>query len=294
MWEFFATFAGPIATVAASFAATVIAYRFGGLQAQIVRAQARTAEAQKDIAQSQLDIAYDKLKHDLFQKRYEVYQAAKGVIEYTFNSSPINVGDPRLKELRLKLDEARFFFPPDTRALCENIEKLVYEIMVADHAARGYSEDHPERARLRDNQSKSEIELSGIYPELAKKFEHDLGFEQLTKRDHPPLRREFKCFYSSRALGRRAGTTCATCLLSRFENPLTYLGPKARLSLCACRASVRFVSAQEPNRAPEFCVATFMHPRATVPVRRAPQIVVVQNMPRPTNRRHRASFRTPF
>jgi hypothetical protein len=182
MWEFFATFAGPIAAVAASFAATAIA-------AQIARAQARTAEAQKDIAQGQLDIAYDKLKHDLFQKRYEVYQAAKGVIEYIFNSSPIKVGDPKLKELRLKLDEARFFFPPDTRAFCENIEKLVCEIMVADHAARGYSEDHPERARLRDNQAKSETELSGIYPELPRKFERDLGFEQLTKRDNRHLHR---------------------------------------------------------------------------------------------------------
>ena len=180
MWEFFATFAGPIATVTASIAATVIAYRLGSMQVQIARAQVQTAEAQKDIAQGQLDIAYDKLKHDLFQNRYEVYQAAKGVIEYIFNSSPINVGDPKLKELRLKLDEARFFFPPDTRALCDNIEKLVYETMVADHAARGYPEDHPERTKLRDKQSNTEIELSGIYPELAKKFERDLGFEQLT------------------------------------------------------------------------------------------------------------------
>lgn len=49
--------------------------------------------------------------------------------------------------------------------------------MVADHAARGYSEDRPERAQLRDNQSKSEIELAGIYPELAKRFEQDLGLD---------------------------------------------------------------------------------------------------------------------
>jgi hypothetical protein len=53
--------------------------------------------------------------------------------------------------------------------------------MVADHAAHGYSQDHPERTKLRDKQAKSEIELSGIYPELAKKFERDLGFEQLTR-----------------------------------------------------------------------------------------------------------------
>lgn len=181
MWEFFATFAGPIATIVASVAATFIALRFGSIQAQIARDQAKTAAAQKDIAQSQLDIAYDKLKHDLFQRRYEVYQAAKGVIEFIFNHSPIPVGDPKLRELRLKLDEARFFFPADTRELCENIEKHVYATLMSSHAATGYSEDRPERAELREKQSKSEIELAGIYPELAKKFERDLGFEQLTR-----------------------------------------------------------------------------------------------------------------
>ena len=182
MWGFFATFAGPTATIIASGAATIIAWKFGSMQAEIARGQARTAEAQREIAKGQLEIAYDKLKHDLFQKRYEVYLAAKGVIEAIFQQSPINVGDPKIKELRLKLDEARFFFPPDTRALCENIEKHVYATMVANHAARGYSEDRVERMELREKQSKAEIELANIYPELAQKFERDLGFEQLTKR----------------------------------------------------------------------------------------------------------------
>lgn len=181
MWKCLATFAGPIATVIASIAATFITYRLGSMQANIARGQARTAEAQKDIARDQLDIAYDKLKQDLFEKRYEIYQAAKGVIEVIFNSSPINVSDPKLKTLRLKLDEARFFFPPDTRALCEEIEKLVYEVMTGDHAASAYTEDNPERARLRAKQSESEIELARIYSELAKKFERDLGFQQLTR-----------------------------------------------------------------------------------------------------------------
>ncbi len=181
MWDFFATFAGPIATVIASAAATTIAWKFGSTQAEIAHSQACTAEAQRLIARGQLEIAYDKLKHDLFQKRYEVYLAAKGVIEAIFNQSPINVADPKLKELRLKLDEARFFFPADTRSLCENIEKRVYAAMTADHAARGYSEDRVERMELRDKQSKAEIELANIYPELAQKFERDLGFDQLTK-----------------------------------------------------------------------------------------------------------------
>jgi hypothetical protein len=54
-------------------------------------------------------------------------------------------------------------------------------VLVASRAANGYSEDRPERYELRDKQSKAEIELAGIYGELAKRFERDLGFEQLTK-----------------------------------------------------------------------------------------------------------------
>lgn len=119
--EFFEKFAGPIATVIASLSAAAVAITFGRLQAKIARAQAATVEAQKDIAQANLDIAFDKLKYDLFARRYEIYIAAKQLIETIFNQSPINVADPKIKELRIKVDEARFFFPPDTRAFCEQL-----------------------------------------------------------------------------------------------------------------------------------------------------------------------------
>jgi hypothetical protein len=186
--DFFKTFTGPIATVIASATGAGVAIWFGIIQARIARSQAATSAAQKDIANAQLKIAFDKLKHDLFGKRYEIYLAAKGVIEAIFNQSPVNDADPALRKLRLKLDEARFFFPPDTRAFCENIEKNVYEVLVASRAASGYSEDRPERLELRDRQSKAEIELAGIYAELARRFERDLGFEQLTKPELRELR----------------------------------------------------------------------------------------------------------
>ncbi len=91
-------FAGPIATVIASITAAGVAIRFGVVQARIARNQATIAAAQKDIAEAQLKIAFDKLKHDLFDKRYEIYLAAKGVIETLFNQSPVNVADPALKK----------------------------------------------------------------------------------------------------------------------------------------------------------------------------------------------------
>jgi hypothetical protein len=93
----------------------------------------------------------------------------------------VNDADPEIRKLRLKLDKARFFFPSDTRAFCEQIEKQVYDVLFASRAASGYSEERPERMQLRDQQAKAAIALSNIYGELAKRFERDLGFEQLTK-----------------------------------------------------------------------------------------------------------------
>jgi hypothetical protein len=92
-FDFFKTFAGPIATVVASATAGGVAIWFGVVQAGIARSQAATAAAQKDIADAQLKIAFDKLKHDLFDKRYEIYLAAKEVIEAIFNRSPVNDAD---------------------------------------------------------------------------------------------------------------------------------------------------------------------------------------------------------
>ena len=97
------TFASPVATIIAAGAAVWVAYKFGSIQAGIAREQAETAKVQKDIA-------YDRLKYDLFEKRYEVYDAAKRLIEAIFAKTPIDVADPKIRELRLKLDEARFFF----------------------------------------------------------------------------------------------------------------------------------------------------------------------------------------
>jgi hypothetical protein len=165
MLDLLKTLAGPIATVFASVTAGGVAVWFGRVQADIARRQAATAAAQKEIA-------FDKLKHDLFDKRYEIYQAAKAVIEAVFNKSPVDPADP----------ECRFFFPPDTRAFCENIENQVYAVLTASRAASGYSEDRPERYELREKQSNAEIELADIYGQLAKRFERDLGFEQLTNR----------------------------------------------------------------------------------------------------------------
>ncbi len=125
-------FAGPAATIIAASTAAWITYRLGreqvriaAAQATTAAAQAATAAAQKEIAQSQRDIAYDRLKYDLFEKRYEIYLAAKELIEHV-SKLPETKGmvDQRIVELKVKLIEARFFYPPTEATLFAKIAQL--------------------------------------------------------------------------------------------------------------------------------------------------------------------------
>jgi hypothetical protein len=180
--EILKTFASPIATIIAATAAVWVTYKFGSIQASLAKQQAQTAGVQKDIAESQRNIAYDRLKYDLFEKRYEVYDAAKRLIEAIFAKTPIDVADLTIRKLRLKLDEARFFFPTDTRTFCEYIEQQTYEVLTVSHALQRVGESYGDRETLQEKQTKAEIELAKLYEQLPKMFERDLGFEQLMRR----------------------------------------------------------------------------------------------------------------
>jgi len=185
MWEFCATFAGPIATIIASAAAIIVTWRFGSIQAEIARGQAATAAAQKEIAQSQRDIAYDKLKHDLFDQRHEIYVAAKFIIERVVRTGTERpVGDLELQERRIKLDEARFFFPSKEVRLFESIDEWVIVHEVARAEWERYNEDDEIRHRKGDEMARAIDGLMAIYIKLPELLKDELGFAQLTSSGH--------------------------------------------------------------------------------------------------------------
>src|ERR1700733_136607 len=87
---------------------------------------ARLAEGQAQTARAQSDIALDKLKHDLFEKRYAIYTAAKGIMERVIRTGADErpIDDHELMDMRIKLDEGCFFFPPKLVTLFEMIDQL--------------------------------------------------------------------------------------------------------------------------------------------------------------------------
>jgi hypothetical protein len=171
---------GPLATIVAAGAATFITYRLGRYQLDIAAAQAKTSDAQREIAQSQRDIAYDKLKHDLFDKRYEVYLTAKAMIEAVSKQNFVEgPGDPQFREMRVKLSEARFFFPAESVALFEKITNLATAHEVARASLALNRENQEFRTKQGDIAAKAVSELANIYGELPSLMEKELGFAQL-------------------------------------------------------------------------------------------------------------------
>ena len=170
--EFLERFAGPIATVIAAVTAASVTFVFGLVQYRIARSQANTADAQRQIARVQLEIAYDKLKHDVFEKRYEVYVAAHKLIECAFDPSPRDPMDSEMRGLSEKLGQAQFLFPPDTQDFCYNrVLRQTYKVAITRLEDRDTPEDQENR-----------IVLVNLRSELPKRFERDLSLEQLTRK----------------------------------------------------------------------------------------------------------------
>lgn len=167
--QFFEHFAGPIATVIAAIAAVTVTAIFSYKQAKIAAAQR--------------DIALDKLKYDVFERRYQVYAAARAFLKKVLQQHDFEkIDQPKILELRLMLDEARFFFGPNVRQYLEEMDAAAESLLQA-LAAKWQNEERKEplwsqtMTRLGDESKK----LVAMYAELPKRFEAALRLDQLAK-----------------------------------------------------------------------------------------------------------------
>jgi hypothetical protein len=112
MYEILKDFAGPVATIIASFTAAIITWRFASWQARI-------AQQQADTARQQANTAFDQLRYNLFEKRFAIYNTARELIALVVNESNVQGSD--VVPLQAKLNEAEFFFSQD---ICDWLRKL--------------------------------------------------------------------------------------------------------------------------------------------------------------------------
>jgi hypothetical protein len=73
-------FAGPVATIIAAGAAVFVTWRLGRGQLRVAKQQAAIARQQADTATLQADLANVRLQHDLYDRRYRLYEAARALL----------------------------------------------------------------------------------------------------------------------------------------------------------------------------------------------------------------------
>jgi hypothetical protein len=168
MYQIAKDFASPVVTIIAACIAGWITFIFARLQVRI--------------AKSQRDIALDKLKFDLFQKRYEIYQAAKHLIEHVTLVSDIKTSNPtKIRELYVTLDEARFYFPPAIIQLLTDLTNTCEHFFgVLAKREQMSVDDHSLWNATADDLAFDQAQLRDMYASLPKKFETALAFKQLT------------------------------------------------------------------------------------------------------------------
>jgi hypothetical protein len=160
-------FAGPVAAFIGATVAAFITFTFG-------RAQIR-------IAQSQRDIALDKLKYDLFEKRYEIYEACKTLIEDVVLVSDIAKCDAgKIRSLYIKIDEARFYFPRTIVGYLIYVHRECEAFLQLLGERNLINSDDEKWSKSADVLAKHQAELRQVYAGLPEIFEDSLAFPQLT------------------------------------------------------------------------------------------------------------------
>jgi hypothetical protein len=168
LYEFFKDFASPFATVCAATAAVFVTIHFNRKQMQIT--------------ETQKNIALDKLKWDSHEERYKIYSEARELISYVSQQHDFEkIDNQKIRDLRVKIDEARFFFSPSIRAFLDEIDQTAENLLSNLGVRWQIQEDDNDNAWVEINEKlgKDSTKLRSLYAEMPKKFEGALALSQL-------------------------------------------------------------------------------------------------------------------
>jgi len=125
-----------IATMTAAGVAAWVAYKIGSSQRDIAARQANTAEAQKEIHEA-------KLKLDLFEERYEVFNALWTYLSRIKIDGPMAAQPPDIGNL---IPKARFLFGPNIANYMEQAYHKHVELGTLHVQMEGGNANEEERA----------------------------------------------------------------------------------------------------------------------------------------------------
>ncbi len=179
MWNFFATFAGPIATIVASFAALFVTWRFGTIQAGVAREQAKIAQGQMRIADEQKYIARARFKLDFYEKRYSVFEAARSLLIQAVQHDHVDA--EQVITFRMKTADAVFLFDDDVPTYLAGLlnKTLRFRALKAQEKAADEYNEEEKRQRLVDLGSEQHQLLNDELAVITDKFLPYLKFGNL-------------------------------------------------------------------------------------------------------------------
>jgi hypothetical protein len=169
----FSTLIGPAATIIAAGAAVFVTWCIG--------------QRQLGIAESQRDIARDKLRCDLFEKQYDIFLAAQALAKCAIlYGGPERATPDHIRDLRIKIDEARFFFPDQVRAFTTELDKACEAVFFKTDTRQTMGADAPDWIATGDKLAGCQAKVREMYAQLPSRFEPALRFEQLTRSQSIP------------------------------------------------------------------------------------------------------------
>lgn len=169
-YEIVKDFAGPVATIFAASAAVFVTTHFN--------------RKQVEISETQKNISLDKLKWDSHEERYKIYTQAKELISYVSQQHDFEkIDNQKVRDLRVIIDEARFFFGASVRSFLGEIDKTC-ESLLTNLGVRWqmHDDDNDEDWRnINASLGEDAKKLRALYADMPRQFESSLALSQLVR-----------------------------------------------------------------------------------------------------------------
>ncbi|MGD9617052.1 MAG: hypothetical protein AB7H90_04870 [Alphaproteobacteria bacterium] len=171
--------ASPIATIIAAGVAVYVTWKLGQGQLTIARRQARIANQQAQLA----DI---RLRHDLFDRRFEVCEAARTLLLEVFKYG--NVSNEDLGNFVRNTEKAAFFFD---QGVADYLATLRRQAILLQEAASLLDDHHgvpvsPERTAAAHRRRELSEWFVAQFDVLLERFKPFLALDNVTASHAPP------------------------------------------------------------------------------------------------------------
>jgi hypothetical protein len=180
VYDLFHDFAGPVATIFASIVVARITLHFGRVQAQISQQQA-------NIARQQAELARVRLRHDLYDRRFAIYDAARSLL-LTEIAASTDVSDVAYQTFLRATADTRFLLPKDLSDIFEEMRTRTTQLRTVnrrlsdatERAQFSYAKQEERIENLEDEKEAIMSWFDGKFDLIGDKFDRILNLEILS------------------------------------------------------------------------------------------------------------------